>query len=211
MSESAVDSLRRKPAQDRSAQRLELILDTAASLIDEVGLSAITPSLVARQAGMSGPAIYRYFSDVEGIISALARRNLERFLAATGDLLSDEHLSWEAAVESCVDLYSDMYRDVPGFRTLRLGSGPSARFSEDETNLVVVAKAAIGYFQPRFETWDRPGMLNAIEVMLQIIEALVARAYDGDNGEFFIAEAKRLSVRYLGEFLLTVPGTPPQS
>lgn len=209
MADPVVDVFRRQPAQDRSAQRLELILDTTAALIDEVGLTAISPSLVARRAGMSGPAIYRYFSDGDSIIRALARRNLERFLEATGSMLLDADLSWEHAIAGSVEMYSSMYRDEPGFQQLRFGSGPTARFSDEETNLAVVARSTIAHFQPRYETWDRPGMLRAVEVMLQIIEALVGRAYEGDNSEFFIAEAKRLSINYLGEFLLTVPGTPP--
>ena len=210
MTDIDADVLRRRPTQDRSAQRLELILDTTAALIDEVGLNAISPALVARRAGMSGPAIYRYFSDVDSIIRALARRNLERFLDATQRMLANAELSWEDAIAGSVEMYSSMYRDEPGFLRLRFGSGPTARFSDEETNLAVVARSTIGHFQPRYETWDRPNMLRAVEVMLQIIEALVGRAYEGDSSEFFVAEAKRLSINYLGEFLLTVPGTPPQ-
>jgi len=210
VTDTEAEVLRRRPTQDRSAQRLELILDTTAAIIDELGLNAVSPSLVARRSGMSGPAIYRYFSDGDGIIRALARRNLERFLESTQRMLSDAQLSWEDAIDGSVEMYSSMYRTEPGFQALRFGSGPTARFSDEETNLSVVARSTIGHFQPRYETWDRPGMLRAVEVMLQIIESLVGRAYEGDNSEFFIAEAKRLSINYLGEFLLTVPGTPPE-
>lgn len=209
MSDSDVTVLRRHPAQDRSAQRLELILDTTAALIDDVGISAVTPALVARRSGMSGPAIYRYFSDVDGIMRALARRNLERFLMSTEQLLGDADLDWEDAIRQSIESYSRMYRDEPGFPALRFGSGPTARFSDTETNLAVVARSTIGHFQPRYEAWERPGMLAAVEVMLQIIEALVGRAYEGDNSDFFLSEAKRLAVQYLGDFLSTVPGIPP--
>lgn len=209
MADPAVALLRRDPIQDRSAQRIELILDTTAALIDELGLSAVSASLVARRAGMSGPAIYRYFSDIDVIIRALARRNLERFLASTEQLLLDGSLEWQDAIAQSVELFSLMYREEPGFAAVQFGSGPTARFSETETNLEVAARATIGHFQPRYEAWDRPGMLHAIELILHLNVALVARAYDGDNAEFFIAEAKRLSVQYLTEFLLTVPGIPP--
>jgi AcrR family transcriptional regulator len=210
VADAAVDLLRRHPIQDRSAQRIELILDTAATLIDELGVNGVSPALVARRAGMSGPAIYRYFSDVDAIIRALARRNLKRFLTATEQLLADESLEWEDAVNGAVELYSRMYLDEPGFSALRFGTGPAARFDSTETNLGVVARATISHFQPRYQTWDRPGLLPAVEVMLHIIAALVDRAYEGDNSEFFIAEAKRLAVQYLAEFLETVAGTPPQ-
>lgn len=210
MADPEMDVLRRQPAQDRSAQRLELILDTTAALIDELGLTAVSPALVARRAGMSGPAIYRYFSDGDSIIRALSRRNLERFLESTQRMLSDQDLSWQDAIAGSVEMYDGMYRTEPGFAALRFGYGHAARFSETETNLGVVARSTIGFFQPRYETWERPGLLPAVEVMLQIIEALVGRAHDGDNAEFFVAEAKRLSINYLDEFLQTVPGTPPE-
>ena len=46
--------------------------------------------------------------------------------------------------------------------------------------------------------------------MIEIIEALVRRAYEqGANTEFFLDEATRVAVQYLGDFLSTVPGTPP--
>jgi hypothetical protein len=47
-------------------------------------------------------------------------------------------------------------------------------------------------------------------VMIEIIGALVRRAFDADTTEsaFFLDEAKRLAVEYLGNYLLSVPGTP---
>lgn len=204
------DNLRRKPAQDRSAQRLTLILDTTARLIDEVGQSGLTPALIARNAEMSGPAIYRYFADIDAIVGALAARNLELFLEATADLLADPDLTWEGAVEGSVSNFSRMYREVPGFRTLGLGGGSGAVFREGMSNKAVVAAAAIQYFKPRFEAWDRPLFQEHVEAMIEIIEALVRRAFEpGANTEFFLGEATRVGIQYLGDFLTNVPGTPP--
>ena len=208
MADTTDENLRRRPTQDRSTQRLTLILDTTARLIDEVGLSGLTPALIARNAGMSGPAIYRYFADIDAIVGALTARNLELFLAATAEMLSDDELTWEGAVEGAVDNFVRMYRELPSFRTLGLDGGSHHR--ERSSNKAVVAAAAIQYFQPRFEAWDRPLFQEHVEVMIEIIEALVRRAHEANaNTEFFIEEAKRLGVQYLGEFLLTVPGTPP--
>lgn len=208
MAETTDDNLRRIPTQDRSAQRLTLILDTTANLIDEVGPSALTPALIARHAGMSGPAIYRYFADIDAIVGALASRNLELFLDTIGDLLSDERLTWEEAVETSVEAFSRMYTEVPGVHTLGLGGG--SHFREGHSHKAVVAAATMEYFKARFETWDRPLMQEHTEAMIEIIESLVRRAHEpGANTSFFIGEAKRVGVQYLGDFLSTVPGTPP--
>lgn len=210
MAETADNNLRRRPTQDRSAQRLELILNTTATLIDEVGISGLTPALIARHASMSGPAIYRYFADVEAIVGALAFRNLEAYLAVTEQMLSDPDLTWETAIEGTVDNFTRMYDEVPGFKTLGLGGGNGTRFKEGMSNKALIAQAGINFFQPRFEAWDRPLFQEHIEAMIEIVEALVRRAFEpGANKEFFLGEAKRLAVQYLGEFLATVPGTPP--
>lgn len=210
MADTADDNLRRRPTQDRSAQRLELILDTTATLIDEVGISGLTPALIARHAHMSGPAIYRYFADVDAILGALAYRNLEAYLAVTEEMLANPDLTWETAIEGTVDNFTRMYVEVPGFKTLGLGGGNGTRFKEGMSNKALIAQAGINFFQPRFEAWDRPLMQEHIEAMIEIVEALVRRAHEPSaNKEFFIGEARRLAVQYLGEFLLNVPGTPP--
>jgi len=212
VSDSIDDNLRRQPSQDRSTQRVTLILDTTAALVDEVGLSGLTPALIARRSDMSGPAIYRYFADLDAIVRALATRNLERFLDRTADLLADSELSWEDAIAASVDNYAHMYRTEPSFRSIRLGSGAGSLMNEGVSNKRVIAQATIAHFAPRYETWDRESMPLRVEVMIEIIEALVSRAFepDGeDNEAFFLGEAKRLGVAYLAEILETVPGTPP--
>ena len=99
--------------QDRSTQRVELILDTAARLIDEVGYGNVTLALIAREADMSGPAIYRYFTDLDAIAAAIAARNLERYLERSRELLVGAD-RWEDAIAGSVQAYSDMYQDRAG-------------------------------------------------------------------------------------------------
>jgi AcrR family transcriptional regulator len=208
------ENLRRQPAQDRSAQRFDLILDTAAALVDQYGIAGVSPTLIARTAGMTGPAIYRYFDDMSSVFRALAARNVERFFASLQQILANPKMSWEDAVRASVDLYANMYRSEPGFARLRLGEGLDKNALNDvEGNGRVVAAAAVAHFQPRYETWDRPLMTEHIEVMVHLIFALVARAFENDrDGEpFFLSEAKRLSVTYLANFLATVPGIAPDT
>ena len=119
MSPTSGESLRRTPTQDRSAQRLELILDTTARLIDEVGYAVTTPAMIAREAGMSGPAVYRYFADLDGILTALSDRIRARFLERVGTILADDSVTWELGVEGAVDVYVDMYLHEPAFRAFR--------------------------------------------------------------------------------------------
>jgi AcrR family transcriptional regulator len=204
------DGLRRHPMQGRSSQRIDLILDTAAALIDESGYGALTPTLIARRAGMSGPAIYRYFADTDAVVRALAMRNLERFLAAAVAEVT-QHEVWQDALAGFVDSYAALMRDEPGFRWLGLGDGVDRHLlSATERNTRVVGRAAGEFMSTRYDTWDRPGFAKHVDVIVELIVALVDRAFDGnDEGDpFFIGEARRLAVAYLDEFLATVPPDP---
>jgi AcrR family transcriptional regulator len=206
--------VRRLPAQDRSAQRVNLILDTAAQLIDEHGLSAVTPTAIARRSGMTGPAIYRYFADAESILHALAGRNLERFFAAQESVVLDPQLTWNDAVATAVENCAELFRSEPGFARLGIGEA----LDRDVRGLPyghfrTVALAVVAQFQPRDPAWDRPMMVEHIEVVGQVVFVLLGRAFDTDpNGDpFFIAEAKRFGISYVADVLGTPHDTHPAS
>jgi AcrR family transcriptional regulator len=197
-------SLRRVPRQDRSEQRFELILNTTAELIDEVGYGNLTTSLIAKRVGMSGPGIYRYFDGLQAIARALATRNLQRLLERAAQLTSDTSLEWTDAMNGLVGVYSEMFRTEPGFRWLRLGDAIDRHLiDESETNRTVVAKVMAKHFVDRYNVSHRDDLLEHVEVMVEIADSLIARAFvsnlDGD--EFFISEASRLLTSYLGEYL----------
>jgi len=202
--EIAGASVRRVPRQDRSEQRFELILDTTAALIDEVGYGNLTTSLIAKRVGMSGPGIYRYFDGLQAIATALATRNLRRLLDRATELTSDTTLEWDEAMRGLVGVYADMFRREPGFRWLRLGDAIDRHLIDDtETNRTVVARHMANHFVDRYDVFPRPDLLQHVEVMVEIADSLVARAFvsSPDGDEFYIAETSRLLTRYLGEYL----------
>jgi AcrR family transcriptional regulator len=203
-SEIASASLRRIPRQDRSELRFELILDTTARLIDEVGYADITTSLIAKRVGMSGPGIYRYFDGLPAIASALATRNLTRFLERAGAVIADGAVEWEDAVTASVAVYCDLYRNEPGFRWLRLGDAIDRHLiDESESNRTVVARMLANLFITRYEVGHRDDLLQHAEVMVEIVDGLTARAFlsNSDGDAFFISETSRIIIQYLTEYL----------
>lgn len=194
---------RHRPRQDRSTQRVKLILDTTASLIDELGYGSITPALIARRAGMSGPAIYRYFDDLDAIATALAARNLERYLERSREML-DGAEQWEDAIAGSVQAYSDLYRNEPGFRWLRLGEPIThSLHSTSESNKTLLARSVTELFIERYEVEPRTELLGHVEVMVEIGDSLIAKAFESnpDGDPFFLRECTALMVSYLGEYL----------
>lgn len=202
--EIAGASLRRVPRQDRSEQRFELILDTTAALIDEVGYGNLTTSLIAKRVGMSGPGIYRYFDGLQAIASALATRNLHRFLENATSILSDENVTWQEAMANAVDIYCEMHRSEPGFRWLRLGDAIDRHLiDESDTNRKVVARMMAEVFISRYKVSPRYDLLEHVEIMVEIVDSLTARAFmtNPKGDEFFIDECSRIVIGYLADYL----------
>ena len=66
------------PRQERSQQTYDLLLRVAGELLAEVGMDAISSYLICARAGVTPPALYRYFHDKYAVLEALARRLMNR-------------------------------------------------------------------------------------------------------------------------------------
>ncbi|CAA0087654.1 Tetracycline repressor protein class B from transposon Tn10 [Halioglobus japonicus] len=60
-----------KPQQERAKRTYEAILTAAAQLLVEVGVERISTNLVAERAGITVPALYRYFPNKYAVLNAL--------------------------------------------------------------------------------------------------------------------------------------------
>jgi len=60
-----------KPRQARAKRTYESILSAAAELLVEVGVERISTNLVAERAGITVPALYRYFPNKYSVLNAL--------------------------------------------------------------------------------------------------------------------------------------------
>jgi AcrR family transcriptional regulator len=77
--------------------RSERILRTAMHLFHERGFDGVGVDLIGERAGVSGPAIYRYFSGKDEILVTLLDEAIDRVLMSTGGRFDDpreelEHL-----------------------------------------------------------------------------------------------------------------------
>jgi AcrR family transcriptional regulator len=58
----------------------DTVLDSAAALVAEHGLRAVTMSQIAEQAGIGRATLYKYFSDVDAVLHAWHHREITRHL-----------------------------------------------------------------------------------------------------------------------------------
>ncbi len=68
----------RGPQQERAQQTHDRLLATAGELLAEVGIDQISTNLICARAGVTPPALYRYFKDKYAVLEALGRRLMDR-------------------------------------------------------------------------------------------------------------------------------------
>jgi AcrR family transcriptional regulator len=71
-------AVRSRPKQERAQATYERLLDVAGELLAEVGLDRISTNLICARAGVTPPALYRYFANKYAVLEALGRRLMAR-------------------------------------------------------------------------------------------------------------------------------------
>ena len=69
---------KRPPRQERAHATYERLLEVAGELLGEVGIERISTNLICARAGMTPPALYRYFKDKYAVLEALGGRLMDR-------------------------------------------------------------------------------------------------------------------------------------
>lgn len=80
---------RSRPQQDRSQQTYDLLLNVAGELLAEIGIDRISTNLICARAGLTPPALYRYFDDKYALLEALGQRLMARQNAALEEWIAE--------------------------------------------------------------------------------------------------------------------------
>lgn len=209
------ETLRRRPAQRRSLERVERMLDECARLLDEVGYEALTTKEVARRAEVPIGTFYQFFPDKQGLVRALALRNLDAFLGRVTARLTEVRLSdWTEMVDLAIDEFVEMKRTTPGFAVVDFGEvllapgGPVIEGTERTLdtalkNNVIVADRLRTIITDLLGVPGGPGLDRALVVAVEAADAVLKLAFrarpDGDPE--LVGECKRLVRRYLSDHL----------
>lgn len=195
-------SVRTEPVQQRSSERITLLLDAAAKLIDESGIDGVTTSEVASRSGSSVGVVYRYFPNIQSLLRALAARNMGLFTDRVFAALGSDSSRWLDVVDETIDAYVDIYRTEPGFRALRFGDIIAERFLDPElSNNSVLARAFAGLLGEKYNFSPDEKLVFELEVVVEIVDAMMKRAFltDRNGDERFIDKAREISRTYLQE------------
>jgi len=190
------------PAQRRSRERRERILEAAARVFAKVGTGGATMDAIALEAGTSIGSLYRFFRDKEAIFKTLHESHFEtsrRFIAslATEELLA---LPWEDAVRTAIDGFFAFALSDPGFRAVWASlSFTGAMVEEGEVvNREVALQIApiLARVFPGVAPAKVPTVATLIVEVVSGMSLAVARR-EGQERDAVLAELKELMVRYL--------------
>jgi AcrR family transcriptional regulator len=191
--------LRRKPVQQRSAKRVEQMLEACAALIDEFGYDGVTTTLIAERAGVAVGSLYQFFPDKRAVVQALTQRNLDHFMAEIGQRLDEVQLEhWWDGADLVFDCYVRMFREVPGFSRIRFGDVVDIRLIADEGANSVIADGLAGLISEKFDVPIeelRLPVAVAIEIADGILDLAFRRKLFEEDAA--IAEAKKVVRAYL--------------
>lgn len=195
--------LRRVPVQGRSVARVARMLDACAELVDEIGYEALTTTLLAERAGVAIGSIYQFFPDKRAVVQALTLRNLEAYLSRLQSrFASTEFANWWDGVDSAIEEYIAMHRDVPGFRTLHFGDVVDVHLlDEDRDNNQVIASALTSLMRERFGISNEVDIDFPVGIAVEIADGLIKLGFRHDNtgDPRILQEAKSLIHAYLIE------------
>ncbi|HEX4818012.1 MAG TPA: TetR family transcriptional regulator [Nonomuraea sp.] len=207
--------LRRHPAQRRSVERVERMLDECAVLLDEVGYEALTTKEVARRAEVPIGTFYQFFRDKQGLVRALALRNLDAFLERVTERVAAADLGhWTDLVDLAVDEFVHMKRTVPGFAVVDFGEvltapggpaipGTKRALDGSKDNNMVVADRLRALTVELVDAPAGQGLDRALLVAVEATDAVLKLAFrvDPRGDAALIAECKHLVRGYLAGHL----------
>jgi AcrR family transcriptional regulator len=116
---------KKQPAQQRATETYELILDVTAQTLADVGIERLSTNLVCERAGLSPPALYRYFPNKYALLSELGQRLMQRQNERvdhwiTLDVFSGGRESLERAIEGLIlDTYQVTLETLGGVWIMR--------------------------------------------------------------------------------------------
>ncbi|WP_448101226.1 TetR/AcrR family transcriptional regulator [Luteibacter jiangsuensis] len=203
---------KQQPVQQRSVETFELILDVTAKLLGDVGVERLSTNLICEEAGLSPPALYRYFPNKYAIIKELGERLMKRQNEAYRAWLEKEQqLDYDGSRDASIRGLRDMQaainaatlaftgavwimralRAVPTLRHIRLDS-------HDD-----VAETTFQGLRDRYPHADESALRIAMRLSTEVMYAATEMVVDNPqmDGDRINTEVAEMVVRYYDKFV----------
>lgn len=200
--------LRKKPLQERSRATIQRILDTASTLLVEVGYDAVTasPTLLLQESGVSRGSFYSFFETPEKVLDELAFQCMQESAVLLDDMLQAAPTThWNGVVDTLVTFYIDCFKR-PLVRELWVGQNltPPVRAADRAWMEEVAGRlfSALQDFAPSFEQLSMRQCLVAIEICERLFQFAYTEDVDGD--QHLVEEIRIVLTEYLSHYSAAV-------
>lgn len=192
---------RRRPAQARSRERFERILQAARAVLVDVGFESFTVDEVAHRAGVPIGTLYQFFANKYVLVceldrqdTAASRAEIERFSRRAPDM------QWPDVLDETIDHLARMWRDDPSRRAVwhAVQSTPATRATaaDTERQLLFPLSEILSPLAPSMSDDER---IDLAGFLIHNVVSQLNYATAGDPGDFdaVVVEIKRMLVSYL--------------
>jgi AcrR family transcriptional regulator len=203
---------KQQPTQQRSVETFELILEVTSRLLGEVGVERLSTNMVCEKAGISPPALYRYFPNKYAILNELGERLMACQNRAYREWLeAEQKLEYDGSREASTRGLRDMQarinaatlafpgsawimralRAVPTLRHIRLDSHES------------VSDTSYQALRGRFPNADEAELRLSMRLSTEVMYAATEMVIDNPqiDGDLINAEVADMVVRYYDKFV----------
>lgn len=202
---------KKQPAQQRATETYERILEVTAQTLADVGIERLSTNLVCERAGLTPPALYRYFPNKYALLSELGQRLMQAQNARVDRWITLEVFaggveSLERAIEGLiVDTYEATVQTVGGVWIMRaLRAVPALQEVRLASHAAVTQEQARLLAQALPEA-DAAELQLVSRVVVELIYATVEMIFDEPLDVHAVA---RTVAGMVASHLTRVQGTP---
>lgn len=211
------------PSQERARATFELILDVAGQLLGEVGVERLSTNMICVRAGITPPALYRYFPNKYAILREMGRRLMEAEDAVVLEWLEQGHGHLEGTLEEAIKQRVDLLtrvrkvaREHPGGVWIQLAMRAVPVLREVQADSVdTVSRAIVKQLSAHYPSIDEERLRTAALLSTTLANATSELIVDApDMEEELTVETARMITLYYRELVPGLSGgdeTEPKS
>lgn len=114
MARDSEGTTRRKPAQRRSRERVDVIMRATGQVIREQGVNGLTPTAIANAGSIPASAIYQYFDNCDGVLRTYIEKEFERIALAIAEaVMALEKVSFRSLFGAVAHAHTEYFRSHP--------------------------------------------------------------------------------------------------
>lgn len=206
------------PRQARGQDTYEIVLTTAGNMLAEIGFEQLTTNRICEQAGITPPALYRYFPNKYAVLKTLG----ERLMAVQDDAVNDwirnsqagddDIESWIDRIESLQKKLIDVTKTFPGGIAIMRGVRAVPLLQElHQRSCETAAKSLLPILQNRHPTVPVVRLYTAARLVAELSSSVTQMAIEEPSAStpFLIYEMAFLFALYFRSFRSAPPGNLP--